>query len=147
VPNSALLHIMFVHLPVIGTPILLFLGWKALRAKRIKVYKLFYWLTLATSLMTVVVYYTGPQTAEWIKIHMAEYPKELVETHALWGRFAFIGSVLSGILALMAILNYAQEEKPHKAVPYVLVLVLLINFIILIYTAHFGGMIRRPYLL
>ena len=146
-PNTALLHIMFVHLPVLGTPLLLFLGWKAVRSKSISNYKFFYWLTLITSLLTVTVYFTGPQTAEWIKIHLLEYPKELVETHALWGRFAFIGGVFSGILGLMAIMNYAQDEKPHKSIPWILIIVLVLNVFILMYTAHLGGMIRRPDLL
>ena len=146
-PNTAFLHIMFVHFPVLGTPLLLFLGWKAVRSKSIRNYKTFYWLTLITSLLTVAVYFTGPQTAEWIKTNLLEYPKELVETHALWGRFAFIGSVFSGILGLMAIMNYAQDEKPHKSIPWILIIVLVLNVFVLMYTAHLGGMIRRPDLL
>lgn len=146
-PNTALLHIMLVHLPVLGTPLLLFLGWRAIRSKAVKSYKTFYGFTLITSLLTVAVYITGPQTAEWIKTHLLEYPIELVESHALWGRFSFIGSVFSGIFALMAILNYAQEEKPHKAIPWILISVLAINLLVILYTAHLGGLIRRPDLL
>lgn len=135
---------MIVHIPVLGTPILLFLGWKATQSKDIATYKSFYWFTLLISLFSVFVYFTGPQTAEWIKIQLTKYPQELVENHALWGRFAFIGNIFSGILALMAILNYAQEEKPHKYLPWILIFILAINIIILIYTAHLGGLIRRP---
>jgi len=47
-------------------------------------------------------------------------------------------------LALMVILNYAQEEKPHKSIPWILIGIILVNVLILSYTAHLGGMIRRP---
>ena len=104
---------------------------------------MFYWVTLFISLFAFAAYFTGPGTAEWIKTKIDLYPQQLVENHALWGRFGFIGSVLSGIFALMAIMNYTQGEIPHKSIPWILSALLIINFLIYIYTAHLGGMIRR----
>jgi len=147
VQNTALLHIMLVHIPVIGTPLLIYLGWIAIQKKTTKSYKTYYGAVLSLTILILVVYFTGPQTAEWIKNHLTVYPQEIIESHALWGRFVFIGSVFSGILALMALLNYAQDEKPHKSIPWILLLTLGINFLVLIYTVHLGGMIRRPDLL
>jgi hypothetical protein len=145
--NTALLHIILVHIPVIGTPLLVYLGWKAIQKNTLNNYKAYYWSVLILSVLTSVAYFTGPQTAEWIKTHLAEYPQEIIEDHALWGRFVFIGNVFSGILALMAVLNYVQNEKPHKSIPWILLIVLGINFLLLVYTVHLGGMIRRPDLL
>jgi len=142
--NTALAHIILVHIPIVVTPILVYIGWKAFQSKTTKDYKIFYWFVLVASLLTVAVYFTGPQTAEWVKTHVTNYPQELVENHALWGRFVFIGSVFAGVLALMAVLNYAQEEIPHKAIPWILMLLLVLNILLLLYTAHLGGMIRRP---
>ncbi len=122
----------------------LIFGWKAIRSQKENDYKRWYWFSLLASLFTIGIYFTGPQTATYIKDTLTHYPQELIENHALWGRFSFIGNIFGGILALMAILNYAQEEKPHKSIPWILIGIILVNVLILSYTAHLGGMIRRP---
>jgi hypothetical protein len=104
-------------------------------------------LSIIISLFSFGAYFTGPETAEWVKNLSTSYPQKLIENHALWGRFGFIGSVLTALLSLMALANYAQEEEPHKSILWILFVILILNFLIFIYTAHLGGMIRRPDLL
>lgn len=94
--------------------------------------------------MASIAYFTGPATAEWVKEEISNYSKNLVENHALWGRVGFIMSILTGILGIVAITNYAQDEKPHQAIPWILFFILLINVLVFTYTAHLGGLIRRP---
>jgi len=141
--SQAWLHIMLVHLPVLGTPLLLFVGIQALRTLDIRRLKTLYWGSLILAVLTAVVYFTGPATAEWVKEFDVNYSQELVENHALWGRFSFTISILSGVLGIMAVASYAQEEVPHKSIPWILVGVHIINLFLLLYTAHLGGLIRR----
>ncbi len=124
------------------------LGWKAIRSKKTTHYhKLYYWGSIILAVSASIAYFTGPATAEWIKNNITTYSKDLVENHALWGRIGFIVSILSGLLGVMAISNYAQGERPHKAIPWILFIILLLNVCIFAYTTHLGGLIRRPDLL
>jgi hypothetical protein len=134
---------MLVHLPVLGTPLLIYIGIRAIRSADIKQLKTLYWGSLILAIITAVVYFSGPATADWVKEFDVHYTQELVENHALWGRFAFTISILSGVLGIMAVANYAQEEIPHKSIPWLLVGVHVLNLFIFLYTAHLGGLIRR----
>lgn len=91
-----------------------------------------------------ISYFTGPATAEWVKLQVSNYPKTLVENHALIGRIGFIISFFNGLLGVMALANYLQEEKTHKVVPWVLFGFIMISILVFSYAAHLGGLIRRP---
>jgi len=123
---------------------LLFYAWKAIQSQATKDYKYVYWGSIVIALLTSISYFTGPTTADWIKEHITTYSKDLIENHAIWGRVAFIISILSGVLGIMALANYAQDEKPPKAIPWILIVLFFINVLVLVYTAHLGGLIRRP---
>lgn len=145
--NAAWLHITLVHIPVFGTPLLLFMGVKALKSQKTPQLKAFYQGSIILAVFASIAYFTGPSTSDWVKAVFSDYSQDMVENHALWGRFGFTSSILSGLIGIMAISSYLQEEKPHKAIPWVLLGFQLINFLLFVYTAHLGGLIRRPDLL
>jgi len=128
----------------LGSPLLLLLGFKSIRTKKLSDLKVFYWGNILLAVVASIAYFTGPATAEWVQQQVTNYSKDLVENHALLGRIGFITSILSGVLGIMAVANYAQGEKPHKSIPWVLVCILLLTVLIFAYTAHLGGLIRRP---
>ena len=145
--NLAWVHIVLVHIPVLGTPLLLYVGFSALCSGNLSQLKVFYWMSFILALLMSAAYFTGPATADWVKEYYAHYSRDLVENHALWGRFTFIISVLSGVVAIMPLASYAQEEVPHKSIPWILIGLQVINLFLLLYTAHLGGLIRRVDLL
>jgi uncharacterized membrane protein len=138
---------MVVHIPVLGSPLLLAFGWKAIHSKLATDYKVYYWSSLFIAIASSIAYFTGPLTADWVKEQYTNYSKDFVENHALWGRIGFVTSVLGGVLSIMALANYAQDEKPHKSIPWILLIILLLTVLLFTYTAHLGGLIRRPDLL
>ena len=138
------LHIILVHIPVFGSLILPFLGWRALSNKDIKAYKAFYWGSILLAFFAAIAYFSGADTAIWLKDHYDAYNLTLVENHALWGRIGFILSVFGGLIGVIGVSAYAQEEKPHKITPYLLFFISLCLAILLLYVAHLGGLIRRP---
>lgn len=109
--------------------------------------KVFYWGNILLAVAASIAYFSGPATAEWVQQQVSNYSKDLIENHALLGRIGFTTSILSGVLGIMAVANYAQGEKPHKSIPWILVFILLITLLLFAYTAHLGGLIRRPDLL
>ena len=138
------IHVMIVHLAIIGTPWL---------AYRVLVFRQFpmdsrQWKGTFTGLIILgiiscIAYFTGPETADWVKQVLDTNPQDLIEDHALWGRIAFI---INGIAALMGIMGWAsilQDEKPDRRIPIILIVLLILNTLVLLYTAHLGGMIRR----
>ncbi len=95
------------------------------------------------AIITGVAYYTGPETAEWTKQVLASFPQDQVEDHALWGRVAMVIQVITGILGIMGWASILQEEKPDSRISILLIVLLIINTLVILYTAHLGGMIRR----
>jgi hypothetical protein len=81
---------------------------------------------IAMAIITSISYFTGPATAEHVKIVLQNYPQDLVESHALWGRIAFIVQIFAGLIGIMGLSSYLQEEKPSpKIAVWILVMILL----------------------
>ena len=142
------IHIVIVHVAVIGTP------WMAYRVfihrqvpMDAKPWKGTFSGLIVLAVITGVAYYTGPETADWTKQVLGSFPQEQVEDHAFWGRVAMVIQVITGLLGVMGWASILQEEVPDRRISILLILLLIINTVVIIYTAHLGGMIRRMDLL
>lgn len=142
------IHVMIVHLIVIGTPWLLYRIF-ALRKEPLdnKQWKTTYSLLMVSGLIAGTAYFTGPNAADWTKLTLEIYPQDHVENHALWGRIGFVIQVVIALVGIMGWASILQEEKPDKKVFFILIVLLTINTLILLYTAHLGGLVRRMDLL
>lgn len=142
------IHVMIVHLVVIGTPWLLY---RVLvqRKKSLdsKPWKNTYSLLIILGIIAGIAYFSGPIAADWTKLVLDSYPQNLVENHALWGRVASVVQVIAALIGIMGWASILQEEKPDKKIPIILIILLSINTLVMIYTAHLGGLIRRMDLL
>ena len=85
------IHIIIVHLTVIGTPWLLY---RAFSHGQIpmdsQAWKRTFIALILLTIITSIAYFTGPETADWTKQVLANFPQDRVEDHALWGRIAFV---------------------------------------------------------
>lgn len=138
------IHVMIVHFVVIGTPFLLY----RVISQRNKPldgleWKINYSALLFIGLVAATAYFTGPEAADWLKASYDSYSQELVEDHALWGRVAFVIQVIAGLLGIMGWASILQEEVPDKRISIILAVLLIANTLVLLYTAHLGGLIRR----
>ncbi|NRA50354.1 MAG: hypothetical protein HRU12_14580 [Phaeodactylibacter sp.] len=137
-------HIMIVHLAVIGTPWLVYRTMvhrkEPLDSKR---WKDTYSLLIALGAIAGIAYFTGPEAADWTKQVLDTYNQDLVEDHALWGRIAFVIQVVTALLGVMGWATILQEEKPDKRVSIIVIVLLILNTLVMVYTAHLGGLIRR----
>ena len=135
---------MIVHLAVLGTPLLAYRVWSIRKISMdADPWKLTYTGLIILAIISGVSYFTGPEASDWIKQIVDSFPQDQVEDHALWGRIAFVMNVLTGLLGIMGWASILQEEKPDNRISTVLMVLLLINTLVIIYTAHLGGMIRR----
>ncbi|MEO1258345.1 MAG: hypothetical protein AAFZ15_06095 [Bacteroidota bacterium] len=138
------IHIIIVHLTVIGTP---WLAYRVLAHRQIPMdsqpWKGTFIGLIILAIITAVAYFTGPETAEWTKQVLAFFSQDQVEDHALWGRVAFVIQSITGLLGVMGLASILQEDKPDRKIRSLLIVLLIVNTLIIMYTAHLGGMIRR----
>ena len=142
------IHVMIVHLIVIGVPWLLYRVFiqrkEPLDSPQ---WKNTYSFLILSGVIAAIAYFTGPTAADWTKLALDPYPQEHVEDHALWGRVAFVIQVVVALIGIMGWASILQDEKPDKKIFFVLIVLLLINTSTLFYTAHLGGFVRRMDLL
>lgn len=144
--NAAHLHLMLVHLPVVGSlaaGIILLVG-HLLRQEIL--YKLGYGFLIGCAALVVGAYFSGESAYEFLEI---AYPLDdesaaLVETHGILGRVSMIGLLLLGAASLNASLQYWQGDRPAVWLQIVILVGLLVMLYVLAWTSHQGGMIRHP---
>ena len=138
------IHIVIVHVAVLGTP---WLAYRVFIHRKMpmdsKEWKGTYSGLLVLALIAGLAYYTGPEAADWTKEVLTAYPQDRVEDHALWGRVAMVIQVIAGLLGFMGWASILQEEKPDRRIAGILIVLLVINTLVMLYTAHLGGFIRR----
>ena len=138
------IHIVIVHLVVIGTP---WLAYRALVHRKAPMdtepWKVTFSALLILAMISTVAYLTGPEAADWTKQVLVDFPQDQVEDHAFWGRVAFVIQVITGLIGIMGWSSILQEEKPDRRISGLLIVLLIINTLVIIYTAHLGGLIRR----
>ena len=138
------IHIIIVHFAVIGTP---WLAYMVLVNRKVpmdsKPWKVTFTGLIILAIVTSVSYLTGPETSDYAKQVLVSFPQEQVEDHALWGRITFVIQVVAGLIGVMGWASILQEEKPDRRIASILIVLLIINTLFIIYTAHLGGLIRR----
>jgi len=138
------IHIIIVHFAVIATPWLLYCSFvnRKIELNHSK-WKATYTGLIVIAVIAAIAYFTGPKAADWTKSILLPYPQDHVENHALWARVAFVVQVITGLLGIMGWASILQEELPDRRIPSILIFLLSINTVVMIYTAHLGGLIRR----
>ncbi len=137
-------HIVIVHVAVLGTPILAYRVF-AHRKEPMdsKSWKGTFSGLIFLAAIAGIAYYTGPETADWTKQVLSDFPQDQVEDHALWGRVAMVIQVIAGFVGIMGWASILQEEQPDRRIYWIVLVLLLANTLVMLYTAHLGGMIRR----
>jgi amino acid transporter len=137
-------HIMIVHIAVLGTPWLVYRVWVHRSVPLdARPWKGTFGGLIILAIITSVAYFTGPETADWTKQVLVPFPQDQVEDHALWGRVAFVIQGITGLIGIMGWASILQEEKPDRRIPIILLVLLIVNTCLMVYTAHLGGLIRR----
>ena len=138
------IHIAIVHVAVLGTPFLAYRAWSHRSASMDEApWKSTYTWLIILVIVTSIAYFTGPDAADWTKQILEGYSQDQVEDHALWGRISFVIHGLTGLLGVMGWASILQEEIPDSRIGKLIIALLVINTVVIFYTAHLGGLIRR----
>jgi hypothetical protein len=141
--NAAQVHLMVVHVPVvglIGVIILLSLGLLARNEGMLRVGHGFLLLCTACS---AAAYLSGPSAWEIIS-ESAPAATDLVSSHAVLGRALLVGLVLASIVTLNALLQIAQGMSTPRWQHGLVLGGAVFLAALAAWTAHSGGLIRHP---
>lgn len=100
-------------------------------------------LILVCAVVGGVAYYTGPVAFEALESEF-EAARDLVEFHAVIARGAFFGLILLVVPTIQAMVREIQEEPPLRWLDLTVTGGAAFLSYILLWTAHYGGAIRRP---
>ncbi len=140
---QAWLHVVVVHVPVVIAPVALYLLTRGRRNNPHEFLRLGHFLVLIVALTSAVAYFTGPTTVEWWQ-NQDLFDQDALEDHGLWGRISFTLLALAGAGSLITLLAEIQEETPHPIIFKTVWWLLLVGVLCLVWTAHQGGLLRRP---
>jgi uncharacterized membrane protein len=142
--SAAFLHVLVVHLPVIGVLFTLAVLTVGAVANDRRIILMGWVFLVVCAVGAAVAYGSGPPAFESLKNGLDDPTRELAEQHAVIGRAAFILMVLAGIIALQGLLRTASAEQPSRWLVRGLIALLLVAAVLLGWTAHLGGGIRHP---
>jgi uncharacterized membrane protein len=139
--NFAHIHLILNHIPVVGIPVaLLFLVYGFLK-RNLEIQKCALWVLVGLALVTLPVYFTGDPAEKVIK-HFPEVRKTFIEPHEEAAEFSLIVTLISGAVALVALL-FQKEERKFRVLNVVVIAVSVLAMASLAYTASLGGEIRH----
>jgi protein-S-isoprenylcysteine O-methyltransferase Ste14 len=117
----------------------------ALRWRDERLQKLCYVSFLLCAAFSGVAYFTGPATYEFLQ-ELEGFTSEMrarAEDHAVTGRAVFVGMVLLGLGALVSLLAHAQGQPPSKSLRWGILVAAIFMSLLLAWTSHEGGLVRR----
>ncbi len=140
--NGAQLHLLTVHLPVVGMLAGLLLMSLALLRDSESLTRTAIGFVVFGTLFAAPAYFSGPEAME-VANRFAEIDEHLVEQHAIAAKASFFASV---VLASIAIKVWWESTrmKTGKGTRVVLLCAMLVIAWLMAWTAHLGGIIRHP---
>jgi len=142
--SAALLHVVVVHVPVVGvffTLAVLIIG-AITHDRRFVLTGFAFVIVCATG--AAIAYASGPPAYEQLKPNADPIIRDLAERHAMIGRAAFIVTTLAGLVAIQSLLRTASDREPSRWLTRALAALILVAAGLLVWTAHLGGALRHP---
>tara|TARA_R110002095_G_scaffold40574_6_gene37438 strand:+ start:3045 stop:3554 length:510 start_codon:yes stop_codon:yes gene_type:complete len=141
--NAAQVHLLTVHVPVVGFWGLSILFILAHFFRDDRLFKISCWLFLTILLLATVAYFSGPPAYELLKEYY-KVEKETVEFHAVLARSCLLAMVVLAMIVGNALVQGFQGEKVPGWQRWVILVSTLLLAVFWSVAAHWGGMIRHP---
>jgi uncharacterized membrane protein len=139
--NSAHIHLILNHIPIIGIPIalafLLYGIWTDNKSSR-------RFSLLILSILAVAalpVYLTG-EPAEEVVEHLPGVAESFIEAHEEAGKVSLILTLITGGASLLA-LWFQNNQKKARLISFGVIGIASASIVSLLYTANLGGQIRH----
>ena len=141
--NMPHLHMMLVHLPIVGVPVGAFLLGFGLWLNKVDLKKAGLITIFAFALFGVGAYLTGGEAEETVE-KLSGVVKHDIHEHEESAEVTFVTLDVVGILALIGLfLQNRNESLARKVLPLTCVGAVVVSWM-LAWTANLGGAIRHP---
>lgn len=141
--NTAHLHLMINHLPIIGLFFAILFNLLAIFRNYIELKKISCWLYVLLALISVLAISTGDGAGEIVRTWPG-ISEESIEYHETWGYAFFYGLIAIGVLSIAAVWfskdNLFRLKKFNIGTLVLAVLLFFLSF----QTGSTGGKIRHP---
>ena len=135
------LHVTVVHLPVVLAPTALCVLAATRCGRSDTALRIAAWMLAAAAASSLAAYFSGGPSFEALE---GILEGTLVDRHAQSAQIAMIATVVTGGLALKALMGFLQEEPPGGAFRATLLGAALVCSWRLARAAHLGGVLRHP---
>ncbi len=142
--NSAHLHLVLNHFPVIGTMITLFILAIGIMKKSDDVKKTAMLVLILTSLVTIPVYLSGDKAQEKIEGAYEDVDESFIDAHEDFALYSFIAMDIVGAIAVMSMFLYRKPKELSNSFAILMFALILIVNGMMAYTANLGGKIHHP---
>ncbi len=140
--NSAQLHLVFTHLPIIGLGFAILLNLVAIVRKSEELQKLTLWCYLLLGIFALLAYITGDDAG---KI-METYPgitEDIIEPHENVALFFFMGLMITSALSIIGLYITKTKVKLLGRFSLLLLITAILLSILAVKTGSTGGAIRH----
>jgi uncharacterized membrane protein len=142
-PNSAHLHLLTNHFPVIGLMIIFLVLLYGVFRKNNEIIRLSMILTVIIALITILTYTSGEKASQLIE-GQEGVNEEMIGAHEEFAEFAFIAMEVLGGLALAGLFLFRGSDTKRWLIGLVYMLMMLGVISIMAWTSHLGGQIKHP---
>jgi hypothetical protein len=141
--NSAHLHLILNHIPVLGMGFgLALLGWALLRkSELLKETSLGFIVIIA--MLAIPTYLTGEPAEELVE-NLPGVDKPSIERHEEAAQLAFVSVLIVGAAALIGLIFFRRSKSIPDWFSIVVLGLSAIVFVLMARTANLGGPIRHP---
>lgn len=141
--NSAHIHLIINHVPVILTIFSLFVLLAGYFKNKQDYRKLAFIGFVIAAIFTIITFYTG-DGAEDIVEDIAAFSHDTIENHEHAAETSRLFAILLGLFGLAGIFYFKSDKvKGFKVFIIITILLALLASAYLIYTGYLGGMIRH----
>jgi hypothetical protein len=141
-PNSAQLHLILNHFPIIGTAMVILVLGYAVYANDERIKKLGMILFVFIGLITLPVFFTGNKAAGIVKGNEG-IVEENIEPHAEYAKTSMLAMEIVAAISLLGLILYRKQKPIPVYFGVILLILILIINLMMIYTGHLGGRIAH----
>jgi hypothetical protein len=141
-PNSAHLHLILNHFPVIGTMMIVLILGYAVFINNDKIKKLGMFLLVLIGLITIPVFMTGDKAAGIVKGNEGVI-EENIDPHEDFARISMIAMEITAGISLISLFLFRKDNAIPVWFGIVLLLLIIGVNLMMVYTGHLGGRISH----
>ena len=140
--NSAHLHLLINHFPIIGSIIGCFVLGYGIWSKSIQTKIAAYYVLLASTAGAVIAYLTG-EGAEEIIENIQGISKEMLDQHEDFSLISLVVIIILGIFSIIGLFLTIRKSTLSNTVAVITLLTSLVSFGLIARTGYLGGQIRH----